>query len=277
MKANRAENLARIESLFRCPLCATSMIFSNGSLKCRNKHCFDISSKGYINFVPHQKPSKEYSKGFFLNRTKIMEEGFYEHILEGIKNQLRSMSEISYIIEVGCGEGYYSKKLQEMVEPPIIAFDILKDAIQVATRGVNRVCWLVADITNIPLQSNSVDCILDIFAPSNYTEFRRLLKEKGVIIKIVPGENHLKELRHVAKDYIRSDNYSNEQVVDYFHRHFRIIDRQIFSKTLPVSQEQLESLCQMTPLLFGLDKTILEKLLVLEITIEAEMLVGVCD
>lgn len=181
---------------------------------------------------------------------------------------------LEQIIDVGCGEGYYSHRLQDAQQKPIIAFDISKEAIQTAAQGVNGICWLVADITNIPLQSDCSDCILDVFTPSNYGEFSRLLKDDGLLIKVIPGENHLIELRHAAKGLIQRDSYSNESVVDYFKQHFKTEDQLFLSKTIPVNPEQLKKLWQMTPLLFGVSDKDLDALKVSEITIEAQVLVG---
>lgn len=63
-----------------------------------------------------------------------------------------------------------------------------------------------------------IDCILDIFTPANYSEFNRVLKEGGYVIKVIPGNAHLKELRETAKEQLKSNQYSNAAVVDYFQR-----------------------------------------------------------
>ena len=41
----------------------------------------------------------------------------------------------------------------------------------------------------------SFDTILNLFSPSNYQEFDRILKPGGQVIKVVPAASYLKELR----------------------------------------------------------------------------------
>ena len=49
------------EKLFRCPICKRKLKMVGNSLLCSNKHCFDISKLGYVNFALNQKQSKHYS------------------------------------------------------------------------------------------------------------------------------------------------------------------------------------------------------------------------
>lgn len=63
--------------------------------------------------------------------------------------------------------------------------------------------YFVADINNIPLSNNSIDIILNFLSPYNTLEVNRVLKDNGYIIKIVPGNDYLKELRkaYTMNDY----------------------------------------------------------------------------
>lgn len=273
MNNQKFQKFAQIENLLRCPLCKEALQYSEKTLTCINGHCFDISSKGYLNLLPNQKSSKEYNHDFFENRRLVLDKGFYSHILDGIKEYIQSQKGITAIIDAGCGEGYYSKSIQDLSNIPIIGFDISKDAIQIAAKGGNGVCWLVSDITNIPLQSDSVDCILNIFTPANYDEFSRILSQDGFLIKVVPGESHLIELRQAMQGYV-PESYSNKDVVDYFEKHFKLIDKLDLKKTLTIDREALKDFCHMTPLLFGVDKTLLDNYNIEEITIHGEILIG---
>ena len=48
---------------------------------------------------------------------------------------------------------------------------------------------------NLPFAPASFDTILNLFSPSNYQEFDRILKPGGQVIKVVPAASYLKELR----------------------------------------------------------------------------------
>lgn len=46
----------------------------------------------------------------------------------------------------------------------------------------------MGDLANIPIKSESMDLLINIFTPSNYSEFTRILKKDGYLIKVVPGK-----------------------------------------------------------------------------------------
>lgn len=263
------------QSMFQCPLCKQSLDFANGgSLVCENNHCFDISSKGYVNFVLNQKPSKAYDALFFESRQEFLQAGFYDHIANTIVNIIKAQGNGLCIVDAGCGEGFYALKLAEQTDAKIFAFDYSKDAIKLASKGGNDVCWMVSDIANIPLKNNRVDCLLNIYTPANYTEFRRVLMSNGILVKVIPGANHLRELRHALRSQLKNEEYSNQEVVECFNQHFDLLDRKIVSQTFPLRQSQLQILLDMTPLMFGVDDEKVDCSNLTSITIEAEILTG---
>ena len=112
------------EKLFCCPICKQKLKLVGNSLLCSNKHCFDISKLGYVNFALNQKQSKHYSRTSFESRMDILEKGYYSHILTEIAHILSKLENITTILDVGCGEGYYSRKIKELFQADIVAFDI---------------------------------------------------------------------------------------------------------------------------------------------------------
>lgn len=156
----------------------------------------------------------------------------------------------------------------------VLAFDIASDAVKVAARSDAPVKWMVADITNIPVKDGAADVVLDVFTPANYGEFARILAEDGVVIKVVPGANHMAQLRAAAAKQLRSEAYSNEDVLDYFLERFDLLERFTVSRTVPVDRERLADLVNMTPVLFDVDKGLLDLSAVTEITVEGEIVAG---
>ncbi len=263
------------KSLYRCPLCQKAIIFRhNGSFVCVNGHSFDVSSKGYVNFIPHQKPLLGYDNVFFENRSIFMQKGFYNHIADEILRYLHIYEKIGTVVDSGCGEGYFSRLVSDKTNAQVVAFDISKEAIKIASRGGNMTQWLVADIGNIPLLDHSCDCLLNIFTPAKYDEFRRILKDDGILIKVVPSSNHLKELRQLIMHQLANKAYSNQQVIDYFSNNFSLIERKLVTKSFDIEIIELEQLINMTPLMFDINTKELNLDGIKSITIEAEILIG---
>ena len=279
MNTNLKPKLQRFASAstFACPICQENLTLVESSLKCDHRHSFDLAKFGYVNLAPQIKQSANYDKENFQNRQQILEAGFYQAILEGISDILATNPSAKTILDIGCGEGFYSRKLQEVhPEKTFYAFDISKDSVQIAAKSEPNwaVNWFVGDLARLPIKDASMDILLDIFSPANYGEFRRVLSKDGILIKVIPTENHLKEIRQMVQDQLTKKDYSNQDIKEHFQEHFSIQSSQIASLTKPISAEQRQALLAMTPLLFHVDHTKIDWSQLTEITIEAEILVG---
>ena len=279
MNTNLKPKLQRFASAtaFSCPICQENLSLVESSLKCSNRHSFDLAKFGYVNLAPQIKQSANYDKENFQNRHQILEAGFYQNILEAISNLLSNSESAKTVLDIGCGEGFYSRKLQEShPEKTFYAFDISKDSVQIAAKSEPNwaVNWFVGDLARLPIKDGSMDILLDIFSPANYGEFRRVLSKDGILIKVIPTKNHLKEIRQKVQDQLTNKDYSNQDIKEHFQEHFSIQSSQIASLTKPITAEQRQALLSMTPLLFHVDQTKIDWTQLTEITIEAEILVG---
>ena len=279
MNTNLKPKLQRFASAtaFACPICQENLTLVEGSLKCNNRHSFDLAKFGYVNLAPQIKQSANYDKENFQNRQQILEAGFYQAILDAISDLLASSENTETILDIGCGEGFYSRKLQENhPDKTFYAFDISKDSVQIAAKSEPNwaVNWFVGDLARLPIKDASMDILFDIFSPANYGEFRRVLSKDGILIKVIPTENHLKEIRQRVQDQLTNKDYSNQDIKNHFQEHFTILSNQTASLTKTITAEQLQALLSMTPLLFHVDQSKIDWSQLTEITIEAEILVG---
>lgn len=262
---------------FACPICQENLTLLETNFKCCNRHSFDLAKFGYVNLAPQIKQSANYDKENFQNRQQILEAGFYQAILDAVSDLLASSKTTTTILDIGCGEGFYSRKLQEShSEKTFYAFDISKDSVQIAAKSEPNwaVNWFVGDLARLPIKDASMDILLDIFSPANYGEFRRVLSKDGILIKVIPTENHLKEIRQRVQDQLTNKEYSNQDIKEHFQEHFTILSSQTASLTKTITAEQLQALLSMTPLLFHVDQSKIDWSQLTEITIEAEILVG---
>ena len=279
MNTNLKPKLQRFASAtaFACPICQENLTLVESSLKCNNHHSFDLAKFGYVNLAPQIKQSANYDKENFQNRQQILEAGFYQAILEAVSDLLSNSKNAKTILDIGCGEGFYSRKLQEShSEKTFYAFDISKDSVQIAAKSEPNwaVNWFVGDLARLPIKDASMDILLDIFSPANYGEFRRVLSKDGILIKVIPTKNHLKEIRQKVQDQLTNKDYSNQDIKNHFQNNFTILSSKTTSLTKPITAEQLQALLSMTPLLFHIDQSKIDWSQLTEITIEAEILVG---
>ncbi|MDG7556323.1 methyltransferase domain-containing protein [Streptococcus pneumoniae] len=279
MNTNLKPKLQRFASAtaFACPICQENLTLLETNFKCCNRHSFDLAKFGYVNLAPQIKQSANYDKENFQNRQQILEAGFYQAILDAVSDLLASSKTTTTILDIGCGEEFYSRKLQEShSEKTFYAFDISKDSVQIAAKSEPNwaVNWFVGDLARLPIKDANMDILLDIFSPANYGEFRRVLSKDGILIKVIPTENHLKEIRQRVQDQLTNKEYSNQDIKEHFQEHFTILSSQTASLTKTITAEQLQALLSMTPLLFHVDQSKIDWSQLTEITIEAEILVG---
>ena len=262
---------------FACPICQEALDLVQQSLVCTNRHSFDLAKFGYVNLAPQVKASKDYDKENFQNRQLVLENGFYDHILTSLSECLSPLDHPANILDIGCGEGYYSRSLQERYpDHSFYAFDLSKESIQLAAKSDQewKVKWFVGDLARLPLLDQSMDLLLDIFSPANYQEFKRVLAPDGRLIKVIPTAAHLQEIRQKVKDHLDQADYSNEQIIQHFSDHFTIENTIHCQERFELTPALREALLSMTPLLFHVDPTQIDWTDLTQVTISATILIG---
>lgn len=204
-----------------CPICKSILIQESQSYKCKNKHCFDLAKEGYINLLPVQnKKSKNPgdNKEMIKARREFLEDDYYLPLVESLVTILDKV-EILNLLDSGCGEGYYSAKIAEVLEKEIeiIGFDISKEAIKKAAKKYKKHQYFVASAYDIPILANSVDAYLTIFAPILASEIAATLSKSGKAIIVTAGKNHMKEIAELIYDEYKTHEYSPEsKMLEHF-------------------------------------------------------------
>ena len=251
------ERLEKRLTLLACPLCGSAFSLQGGSLICEKRHCFDISKKGVVHLAPgHLSPLKQYTAPLFESRRRILEAEFYQPVWEGIRKMVESHSpgKSFSLADIGCGEGFYSRALAAAFpESLITGIDLSREAIEFASRGERAVQYFIADLKRLPFQSGSMDFLLDVLTPADYGEFARVLKPTGFLIKVIPGDHYLQEIRTLAAGYLKNaDTYSNRETREHLLRHGDVIQRVDICQCYPLSTAQREDFLRMTPMTMNL-------------------------
>lgn len=280
-----AERFDQLENLFQCPLCKSSMhVVALKSFVCSNNHTFDIAKQGYVNFTTRP-PNSTYKKELFEARRKmIMETLLYNKmhklIREVIVGHLDIVSSPLVMLDVGCGEGSHLQKIMEVINSTNIGIgiDISKEGIVLAARDYHHTLWIVGDLANSPFRDQSFSVILNIFSPSNYKEFNRLLKQDGIVVKVVPSTHYLKEVREAFYNDLEKRHYQNDQTISLFLKHFHLIHRLKVYETRDLGSAALTSLVQMSPLTWHSTKEQIHSFInqtPAQVTVDLDILVGI--
>ncbi|MFZ5595878.1 MAG: putative RNA methyltransferase [Bacillota bacterium] len=248
--------------IFICPICRADMgIQELKSLVCENGHCFDLSKKGYVNMLSGPVASK-YNRELFDSRNIINKIGFFDPMIEGIGRLIHKFrgntgTNKVKILDMGCGEGSNLARLINMLnrDNPFdylgVGVDISKEGIKMASGNYPDIIWCVADLTKTPFADKQFNIILNIFTPSNYAEFKRIIADDGLVIKVVPGNGYLSELRRLFYDKTGKQTYSNEPVIKLFGNNFNPLETQQLQYKVKIDNENMRHLIKMTPLSWG--------------------------
>ncbi len=243
-------NVNETISDYRCPLCAEPLTVNDHTARCDNNHSFDRAKEGYFNLLPvHKKNSKlpGDNPDMVMARRRFLSSGFYQPLRNMIIEQIKQHTvahdiSLSYLIDIGCGEGYYTDGLQQAFElNHCHGIDIAKKAVKVAAKKFPAIHFAVASNADLPFSDHTFDIAVKIFAPAPADEVKRVLSPGGLLFSINPAEDHLIEL----KSAIYRTPKRHEQEVS--PEGFSPIAMTRKTWTVELTQTDLQDLIQMTP------------------------------
>ena len=238
-----------------CPKCHEPLTLDGKSYRCHNDHCYDIAKQKYINLLLN--PDKATNnpgdnKESLLCRQQHLNKGYYDGILNEV---IRCIQKYTHsprqLLDVGCGEGYYTYRMKEMLHDhsTIYGLDISKVGIQMATKYTKDIYWIVGNSKNIPIFDHSLDVITALFTVVNIQELKRCLKEKGYIIHVTANPYHLVEFKKLIYDEIK---IKSDQ---YIRLPFSIVESYDYQQTIHLkNREDTLNLLQMTPHYYHIKK-----------------------
>lgn len=237
-----------------CPVCKKKLKLVGKSYRCEANHTFDIAKQGYTNLYLKSSKNSGDNKEMVKARTTFLDLDFYRPLAQTLLEMIHKLKP-EVIIDAGCGEGYYTNIIKTGTKSEMYAFDLSKDALKHAARKNRDVHYFLSSIFSIPMQDNSCDVLLNIFAPFADKEYSRLLKKEGYLIKVDPNVDHLKEM----KDFLYENPYENE-VFDLNSDVFTLIDHQEVTYTMNLQKDDIKALFQMTPYSYKTSKEVSERL-----------------
>ncbi len=239
--------------MFRCPVChATLEKIVGTSVVCHNHHVIDFNKHGYLHLL-NNNGGTEYDRQMFVDRRQLLSAGLFKPIIHQIAAGLpvRPLQ----ILDVGTGEGTPLMQLagqRHQQADTLVGFDIAKSGIQLATQLSFNGFFCIADLRNLPFADASFNVVMELFSPSDYQEFERVIAPGGELIKIIPNANYLIELRHLL--YGQDDrhyHYDNQRVLDLFMQHYPTATVTPVRYHFTVPNGLQKALIGMTPLHWG--------------------------
>lgn len=247
-----------------CPICRAPLQQIDRALKCTANHTFDFAREGYVNLLPSRKklaatvgdnPEMLQARRRFLNgkHYAMLSNALNQQVAQLISTHHHTSDPLN-ILDAGCGEGYYLGQLQSHLQATtpqtsccFLGMDVSKTAVRYAAKFYKNGRFFVSNInTLIPAADQSINILLNIFAPRNPAEFARIMAPNSHLLIVIPKQNHLQTVREKF-GLLEIEADKQESVVARLANHFQLNQVTTLAEIVTLTQQPLIDLLKMTP------------------------------
>lgn len=236
-----------------CPICGESLTKQDKSYVCVNRHSFDIARQGHVNLLPVQQ-KRSLNPGDtaqqVASRRQFLDGGFYAPIRDILCAMAKDHNCSGPVLDIGCGEGYYSAALAETLQAELLGLDISKEAVRYAAGRYKNATWICASAAHLPVQDQSCGLLTSLFALTMPEEFKRVLRPDGAFIQVLAAEDHLLNLKNIIyRSLHHKEKFTTPEIPG-----FRLIESRKLQFTFTVEGQQVQDLLSMTPHVYRIGK-----------------------
>ena len=236
-----------------CPICGETLTRQDKSYRCERNHSFDIARQGHVNLLPVQQ-KRSLSPGDtaeqVVSRRAFLDGGFYAPIREALCKLVKDHNCGGPILDVGCGEGYYSAGLAQSLGAELLGLDISKEAVRYAAGRYKNATWICASAAHLPVKDQSFGLLTSLFALTMPEEFRRVLRPDGAFIQVLAAEDHLLGLKNIIYPQLHNkEKFTTPDIPG-----FQLIESRHLRFSFTVEGEQVRNLLSMTPHVYRIGK-----------------------
>ncbi|PKM31203.1 MAG: SAM-dependent methyltransferase [Gammaproteobacteria bacterium HGW-Gammaproteobacteria-11] len=229
-----------------CPLCQAALTAQGSRWCCSHGHSYDQARQGYLNLLLVQHKNSRQpgdTPAMLACRQAFLDAGHYQPVSDEI-NRLLSAGAPARLLDMGCGEGYYTARLANALSGCSLGgLDISKDAIHKAARRSRDIQWLVGSSARLPVADASLDAALCVFSPWSWEECLRSLKPGGQLLLVGPHADHLLSLRAALYDSI----HPTPELIKALPSGLHIVSDSTLRYALDLESTDLGNLIGMTP------------------------------
>ena len=236
-----------------CPICGEILARIEKQYRCGNGHSFDLARQGYVNLLPVQQKrslNPGDTREQVLGRRAFLETGCYEPISNTLNETAKELGATGPILDVGCGEGYYSARLAEALDAELTGLDISKEAVRCAAAKYKGPQWLCGTAAHLPVETGSAGVVTSLFALTMAEEFKRVLRPDGYFFQVLAAEDHLLGLKSIIYPELKFKEKNTVPEVPGFE----LVKSVPIRFTFTVEGEQVQNLLGMTPHVFRITR-----------------------
>ncbi|MFA2863452.1 putative RNA methyltransferase [Acinetobacter pittii] len=234
------------KQILMCPVCRQPLNLTERTWRCEQGHSYDVAKQGYVNLhvVQHKHSKNPGDTPESVDaRRAFLQGGYYQPLQQAVVALLKQLH-VKAILDIGCGEGYYTSAMQQVVEQ-CVGVDIAKNAVQRAAKLNTEVTWVVGTGATLPVLDQSMDACTSLFSPIPQAEIARVLKDDGYLIVVTPASEHLYAMREALFEQVNP--HTPEKFVEQLQDLFELKQEQIIDAPFVLDQQALKNLIAMTP------------------------------
>ena len=236
-----------------CPLCGAPLCRTEHTYRCENRHSFDIARQGYVNLLPVQQKHSLHpgdTRQQVLARRAFLNQGFYRPIVDTLIDTARALGCTGPILDVGCGEGYYSSRLASALNADLLGLDISKEAVRCAAGSYKNAAWVCGTASHLPVKDGSIRLLTSLFSITLPEEFHRVLGRDGYFFQVLAAQDHLLGLKSI----IYPELFLREKDSVPELPGFTLVKSVPIRFTFTVEGEAVQNLLSMTPHVYRISK-----------------------
>lgn len=231
--------------MFICPVCGEPLECGEKEYRCSAGHCHDISKAGAVNLLMSQKSSKKRhgdDRLMVRARRDFLDGGYYSCLRDRICDVIVRYQPHS-VLDVGCGEGYYTKAVCDFAgDAEVFGIDISKAAVEYASKRCPNARFAVASAFALPIADSCAQCVTSIFAPLSLQELSRVLCPGGILIRVIPLEKHLMGLKKLIYESVYENPPESTDLPG-----FSLLEKTELCDKMTVVGKNVQNLFMMTP------------------------------
>lgn len=242
----------RSYQMLLCPVCGDMLLEDERGAHCAAGHRFDRAREGYLYLLRSSKSGDSMGdpKAQARSRRDFLNRGYYAPLRDAMVGLARervaacaaSGEAPLHLLDICCGEGYYTSAMGAVPGVEAYGFDLGKEMVRLAARR-GGASYFVANMKAIPVADGTFDMVTHLFAPFNEREFARVLAPEGSLFTVVPGARHLFGLKEVLYDtpYLNDEKLPQTELLEL------VGTRKVAAQITLASQADIEAVFQMTP------------------------------
>lgn len=245
--------LTDVLSYLRCPVCGGPLGAIGGAaptaLRCPEGHSFDVARHGYVDLTAGRSRHAGDTAEMVAARAGFLAAGHYDFVRAALVDAARAApGHPGLAVDAGAGTGWHlAAVLDSRPDTVGLALDVAKPALRRAARAHPRAGAARCDTwAGLPLADSSVGVLLNVFAPRNGPEFRRVLHPDGALLVVTPDHDHLAELVGPL-GLLRVDPAKAERVADSLAGHLRPHTGDTHRQRLRLTRTEVTTLVSMGP------------------------------